>query len=59
MGNMVARLIMLGALLTGPVFTQMLAARHMDTYKVRLQTLLPPSSLDPLQPTGVHSTSSR
>lgn len=40
MGNMAARLIMLGALFTGPVFTQLLAARHMDTYKVRLQQLL-------------------
>lgn len=33
MGNLTARLTMLAAFFTGPVFTQMLAARHMATYK--------------------------
>lgn len=32
MGNTMARLTMLAAFVTGPVFTQMLAARHMATY---------------------------
>jgi hypothetical protein len=33
MANNLARLILCMAFFTGPVFTQMLAARHMDTYK--------------------------